>query len=154
MRTLRTKRRIEFSLPLRLQTNGKEQKIKGIYATLYANIVGMTIRGAALEAGWEKVPKDKGVYMVVTIYTQPTRRNSVEERTEKLENDTRFVIKTPSIPYFADLLVSKMTDVLFERPEQVASLLVVKKFSESERIEVLVGAPESFEGMLYDLRNA
>lgn len=120
----------------------------------FRQLIRMAAKFAIAEQGWTK--SDKGVYMAITIYLAPSEpeRLHYKPNVEKLKNDRVFAIKSPNIERIATLVVNALTDLVYDKAKQVIGLTVVKKFAKDPRIEVLIGEPESFKELIYDLRNA
>ena len=120
----------------------------------FRQLVKLAAKMAMVEQGWVKT--DEAVYMAITIYLAPSSAERMHYKTsvEKLANDKLFAIKAPNIERIAATVINALTKLVYEKSKQVIGLTVVKKFAKEPRVEVLIGKPEGFKELIYDLRNA
>lgn len=120
----------------------------------FRQLIRLAAKFAMVEQGWERT--DKAVYMAITVHLAPSAANRLhyQPNVEKLKNDKVFAIKSPNVERIATLVVNSLVDLVYDTAKQVVGLTVVKKFSKEPRIEVLIGEPENFKELMYDLRNA
>lgn len=120
----------------------------------FRQLIRLAVKYAMAEQGWKLT--DKAVYMAITIYLIPseTDRLHYKPNVEKLKNDKVFAIKSPNVERIATLVVNALQGIVYQKSKQVIGLTVVKKYAKDPRVEVLVGEPDNFRGLMYDLRNA
>lgn len=152
---------LEFVIPGRPLTAGAPNKQKmlkeqGLHsrqgAKGYKSLIAMIAKTAVVNQGWE-MTADKPYYILVTIYLGAGSVHG-KAKTEKLFKSGVLPTRRPSCNRILNLITSTLSGIVWTSLQQVVGVLVVKKYSKEEGVEVLVGSPKNWRELNHDLRNA
>lgn len=117
----------------------------------YQTLVRLSCKAAMVEQGWTK--EEGPLYMVISIYFGFGHENLKHVQRDMLKGAI-LPMRLPNITRLPRVVIQALKGIAFKSEKQIDGLLVVKRYSKEERVEVLIGAPKNIQELNYDLRNA
>lgn len=114
------------------------------------NYIRSCCKSALANSDWTLT--DQAVYVAIIIYLKPVEKIQLERWAQR-KKETHFATIQPRITRFEKLLYEAIKGLLIKKETQIVGKFALKMFDYEPRIEVVIGKPETMEGVLYDLRN-
>ena len=136
--------------------NGKEVYISALKT--YAKM-------AVAEQGWEMNRTDT-LYVVAVLNICPIKylcnrkdketgvkvKRSVTDM--NLVRSKKLAMRKPDIDIYTRLLFKALKGIVFENPNQVVAMTVMRRYNNRDGLDLLVGAATDWKELIHDLRNA
>lgn len=162
-RRILSEQTLEFVVPGRPLQGGAPRnrvqlKEEGVHDKLgaegYMNLIKMIAKVAMATQKWEML-KTEPVYILITVYLCRHDTGYTRPETQRaIKKGTYLPIQKPDVNRIMTLVIKALKGLAWANNKQLVGLLVTKKYSKDEGVEVLVGSPKTWRELNHDLRNA
>lgn len=126
--------------------------------TAYTSLIQAFAKSAVAQQGYS-ITRDEAVYIVLTLNVKPIkfvrRSKGFDVVTDMDAVKAQMAhMKAPNIGRITKLTLDALKGIAYVSRAQIVGLLVVKKFSKDEGLDVLVGVADGWRELNHDLRNA
>lgn len=144
---------IEFVIAGTPLISGNRSKSLGCsgYAAEHYNLVRLTLKSIMAEQGWKIT--DKPIFLAITIYISVHDNNVPRETVKEMYKGKHLVVHRPGVGSVIKGYIKCLKGILIKNEIQVVSAFVLKEYSRNERIEVLIGIPQTVKELKRDIRN-
>ena len=71
-----------------------------------------------------------------------------------LVRSKKLAMRKPDIDVYTKLLFKALKGIVFESPNQVVAMTVMRRYNNRDGLDLLVGAATDWKELIHDLRNA
>ena len=145
-------KQLAFTIPGRPLCQGAiNETASGGGAKAYGAIIKLACKYAMAAQNWER---EKGpLYLVLTVCLGPGKVQIKHLQESMLKGDI-LAARRPNVARLSKVIIDALKGLAFEKESQIVGLLVVKRYTKQQKVEVLLGAPKNYRELSYDLRNA
>jgi hypothetical protein len=164
---VKSKEKIEFSIPGRPPCRGQrpgpreqesdyKKKPRKTTQNAYASVVAMIAKNAIATQNWN-YDESSPVYIVITVNLPVPTSGVRVDRMERMRKNQELPVRYPQVDAIMRVIMYALCGVAYKNCKQIVSALVAKRYVKSndqQSVDVLVGKPENWGELNYDLRNS
>lgn len=142
MATWASEETLEFSIPIIPVLNGKIDR-----DTRTKNIIRYVVDATVRSSEWTVTPDDL-VYIVLTFNKKKTKKES------QSNPDAEIGMSSPNMLTATNTILKVFKGKIYLNDKQIVGLTLVRRYSDVNGVDVLVGKPKDWRELRYDLKNA
>lgn len=147
-----SEKQLAFTVPGRPLCQGALNGKQGGGPEAYKAVVRLACKYAMAAQNWQYA-KDEPLYLVLTVCVGTANARTKQTAQQMLKGEV-LATRRPNVTRIGKVVVEALKGLAFANERQIVALLVVKRHTKQERIEVLLGVPKDFRELTYDIRNA